>query len=180
MTRYDLSRPLNPQWARFTFAFRIGMGAFAIILLVTTAYGVYRMVTGAGLDLPHLIGTGLIFFILGIFLLISILMRPAATGLVIDEKGVRLEYKRGQPYAQGWSDPNFVIRGQWTRGASGPASRGGPQFSIYGKQGGFSVTFVPETAYRELVVEAASRGLILAERHKGPDKVLYSISPRNA
>lgn len=174
MTRYELSEYRKLPWARFMRWFRVGLATFAVILLADSAYGFYHQFT-AGTDLLHNVGAGLIFFILAMFLAVAILMRSGADAMTIDETGVRLEYQRGAPVVRSWGSSRPKLRGRRTDGAKDSISRGKPLWSVYGPQGGLSETFIPESAYRELVQTAQRHGLQFTERAGRPDWFLYTI-----
>jgi hypothetical protein len=177
MTQYDLSESLDPRWAGVMLGLRIGMGVFAIVLLATTSYGVFRMAAGPGLDLLHDVGTGLIYFILSLFLLVAIIMRPAATGLLIDETGVRLQFKRGPPDVRLWNDAKLRLVGRRTDGVDDFISRGRPLWSIYGRFGGLTETFIPRAAFDDLVHRSDDLHLVRGEKTGRNGWFLYEIKP---
>jgi hypothetical protein len=175
MTYYDLEMFRVVPWVRFIRYLRIGSAIFAVVALSLSAYSVFRQAVGPGLDSLDIQGASLIFLILGLMLLYAFLMRPGARSLTIDETGIRLEFRRGPPDVRPWSNPRFRIRGRWTNGVRDGVSRGRPLWSIYGPYGGFSESFVPQTAYNDLVLEAGRHGLRVIERSGRPGWTLYTI-----
>jgi hypothetical protein len=162
---------------RFLF---LGLELFAIVFLGIFSYGVFLMAASTGLDTAHLVALPGFYFCGGMMVLFSVLYRAPAARLVVDGNGIHLIYRSGQPYSQDWSDPNIIIRGRWTPGVRDIISRGRPLYSIYGRYGGFTETFIPEVAFRDVKTRSESRGLILAERTGHREWKLFTISPPNS
>jgi hypothetical protein len=176
MTRFDLRESNDFAWPHAVQWFRIGIGAFAVVFIAVVTYGLYQLITGHALSQLQAIGSGLSFWILGMFLLIAVLMRAPAAALVVDELGVRLEFKRGAPYVRLWSDPQLRLKGRRTDGVADSISRGRPRWSLCGRFGGLTESFVPEAAFNELVTAAATHGLHETETLGHPGWLLYTIS----
>jgi hypothetical protein len=157
----------------------IGLAGFALIIGGIVAWDTYVEIRTTGLDPPHIVTAVLFSFIIGMFLFMDAIGRAPATRLIVDSESIQLTYQRGPPYVPRWSDPDLIIRGRWNQGVRDSTSRGKPTFSIYGRQSGFTESFIPEAAYRELFAQSASRRLILADVRKGADWTLWSISPAN-
>jgi hypothetical protein len=177
MVEFDLAESNRTRWARGMQWFRVGLAGFALVLGGLFGWGAYEEFRSKELDVAHIVGVVLISFILGMFLYMAAIWRAPATRLTIDQGSIRMDYRRGPPYVLRWDDPDLIIQGRWSQGVHDAISRGRPTFSVYGKNGGFTETFIPEAAYRELVAQSASRRLILAEVPKGAGWTLWSISP---
>jgi hypothetical protein len=179
MVDYDLTEFGRRPYGRASQAMRFGMAAFALGLGGWLGWQSYLNIISKGLSAGYVVGIVGIYFILGMFLYMAAIQRAQAARLLIDHQSVRLIYRRGAPYVLSWSDPDLILQGRRTPDSSGLASWGRPAFSIYGSHGGFTESGIPESAYRELVAQSASRGLVLAERHRGPNSILWAISPAN-
>jgi hypothetical protein len=172
---YDLSEFRALPWVRVTPWFRVGLGAFAAAALALTAYGFLVRVWGGGIGIETAVGTGLIFAILGSMLVVSLLMRPSARGITIDEDGVRLDYGSGRQVTIQWGPQTEVIRGRRTEGTPDFISRGRPLSSIYGRFGGLSETFISQPAFQELLASSQSHGYEIRETDAGAGWYVYSL-----
>ncbi len=177
---YDLTESNRFGWVTGIRSAMLGLRAFTVVLLGDISYGVYLMARSTGLDSAHLVGVPLLYFCGGMLLLVSVRYRPPAVRLMLDDSGIHLIYHRGKQYFQGWSDPDFVVRGRWTPGVRDAISRGRPLYSIYGRFGGLTETFIPEVAYSDLKTQSESRGFILAEPPGNRGWTLWAISPPNS
>jgi hypothetical protein len=176
MGSHDLRESNDFAWPRVIFWFRIGMATFAIVLLASVLYGLYQVITGPGLSQAQIVGAGLIVVILGLFLLVGLAGRSAAQELIIDQTGVRLSYRRGRPDFRPWDAPRVTVRGRRTDGASDSVSRGRALWSIYGRFGALSETFIPAAAFSELVDTARNHGLRETEQRGRPGWYFYVIT----
>ncbi len=176
MTRYDLSEYADLGRSLHRGA-RWGFGTFALVSLALVSYGVYQSEVGPGLNLIHLVGIVLVYFILGLFLFIALAFRLPARALEIDDTGFRLEFEHGAPYVRKWNDPRLRITGERTRGAGDSLSRGRPRWSVYGPMGGFSESFIPEAAFDQILRESQRRNFLFAERAQTrPGWYLYTLT----
>jgi hypothetical protein len=175
MTRYDLSEFRTLTWVRITRWFRAGCATFGITFIGWTAYGVYLQAIGTGIDELHLVGLVLVFFILSFFVVIGVGGRPPANELVLDEAGIQLNYRRGRPDVRSWDDPSTSVRGRRTDGVQDSVSGGRALWSIYGRLGAMSETFIPKAAFEEIVRQANSHGLALRESISRPGWFFYRI-----
>jgi hypothetical protein len=176
MTRFDLSESNDFTWPHAVQWFRLGLGSASVVVLAWVAYGAYKQVAGPGPNSLQIVGAGLIFWILGSILLVALLLRAPAAALVVDESGVRLEFRRGAPYVRLWNDPHVRFKGRRTVGVGDSISRGRPRWSVYGRFAGLTETFVPEAAFTELVNAAATHGFHETETQGNPGWLLYTIS----
>jgi len=177
---YDLTESNRFGWVIGLRLTILGLGAFAVLLLGWVGYGTYLRANSTGFDSAELVGLPALYFCIGMMLIIPALYRAPAAQLIVDDSGIRLNYSRGKPYSQVWSDPNIAVRGRWTPGVRDSISRGRPLYPIYGRFGGLTETFIPEAAYRDLKAWSESRGLILAEPPRNRGWTRYSISPPNS
>lgn len=177
MTSYDLGECRKAAWFRLRGRFRIGLAVFVAVLMAGAVYGVYGMVNAGRFGSMQLVGTGLIFFIIGLFILVVLLMRPPAVKFEIDEAGVRLDFDRGAADVRSWTSARTRIRGRFTTGATDSVSHGQAIWSVYGPFGGFSESFVPGSAFEELRSTAKVHGFVMTERSGRPGWTLYTIAP---
>lgn len=175
MTRYDLGEYRKITWVRALQWFRVGLVAFAGLLIVWIAYGVVQLGGAGELSPVRILGAGLGYVILGGLLLMGLLMRAPARAIVIDENGVLLDYGRGMPDVREWNDSRTSFRGRWTSGVDDAISRGRAFRSVYGRHGAFSESFVPEAAFSELLAASRGRGFEYSETKGRPGWFLYSI-----
>ncbi len=177
MTSYNLREYRTALWFRLRAWFRIGFSVFVAVMVAGVVYGIYRQVSAGKFGSMQVIGDGLIFFILGLFLLVVLLMRPPAVEFVVDEVGVRLVFDSGAPDVRPWGSERTRIRGRFTAGANDSISRGQPVWSVYGPYGGLSESFVPGPAFQELRSAAKVHGFVMTESSGPPGWTLYTIAP---
>ena len=180
MSRYDLREYHPLTWVKFLTWFRLGFSVFVVVLCASTVYGVYTQATSTKLSVVQLIGAALVFVILGLFGFLMVLVRSPATSLIIDETGVRLEFKRGPPDVRLWIRESTVFRGRYTTGVSDSVSRGNPLWSIYGRLGAIPESFIPGAAFDNLVQAAKSHGFTVRERRGRPGWILYTIKANSS
>ena len=173
---YDLLTANQIGWVRGLQWFRIGFGTFSAGLLALVALGVYDRAAAGQLGLADTVGGILIFFILGVILVIAAVLRSPAIRLVLDDEGLRLVYRRGRPYCPRWNDARIDVRGRWTPGARDSISGGRPRYSVYGRFKGLTESFIPQEAFVELRSQAIAQGLRLTERPGNPGWTLYRLS----
>ena len=176
MSRYDLKEYQSLPWVRLLFWFRIGFAVFVAVLIGSTVYGAYERVAAAEQSLLSLIGFVLISLILGLFVFVLLMMRPPATALTIDGEGVRLEFARGSTDVRRWNQPMTSFRGRYTLGVSDSVSRGQPLWSVYGRIGALPESFIPKSAFDELVLACESHGFGITRRDGRPGWTLYAIT----
>ena len=177
MTSYDLREYRTASWFRLRARFRIGFSVFVAVLVAAAVYGIYGQVSTAKFGSMQVIDAGLVFFILGLFVLVVLLMRPPAIELVVDEAGVRVVFDSGAPDVRPWGSARTRFRGRFTAGANDSVSRGQPVWSVYGPFGGFSESFVPGAAFQEFRSAAKACGFVMTERSGRPGWTLYTIAP---
>jgi hypothetical protein len=175
MTNYDLREYRGLPWVRFMFWFRVGIAVFLLAALAWIISGVYQEAVGARLGTLQAIEFALIFGVLGTMTFMVTAMRGSAVNLTIDEWGVRLDYARGPVFSRSWTAEGVVFRGRYTRGVRDSISHGRALWSVYGRGGGFAESFIPESAYNELVSVAVAHGLRLTETNGHPGWTLYQI-----
>lgn len=175
MTRYDLGEFQSLTWVRAMRWLRMGCATFGVIAAIWVGYGAFLQLKGGRLDSLHIVADALAFFILGCFLFVGLAGRGAASGLVIDGTGVQLIYSRGRPDFREWDDTQIILRGRRTDGVGDSIFRGRALWSIFGRFGGLSETFIPKSAFDELVGLSGSHGLILHESRGRPGWFLYTI-----
>lgn len=175
MSRYDLLEYRKLPWVRYVRVFRVAFAVFLVAVSVWVALGVLTQAVNANLDSIKIVGSALIFMILGLFLFVVSAMRPPAISISIDQSGVRLEFRRGPPDLRTWSGRRTKFRGRYTTGASDSISNGHPLWSVYGRFGGLTESFIPGSAFRELVSEAEGHGFRRREWSGRPGWVLYAL-----
>lgn len=163
-------------WVRGMRWARAGFGIFAVVGIGATTYGVYRQISVSGTSPLQVVGDALVFWILAMFLALAILIRPQAEALIIDAEVVRLEFKGGKTYVREWNRAGIRLKGRRTLGVRDGVSRGRALWSIYGRFGGLSETFIPEAAFNQLVTLARGHSLRLVERSGRPGWSLYTFS----
>lgn len=173
---YDLVAANHFGWVLGVQWFRVGLGAFAVVLLAIVTRGVYEQAVAGQLDSTRLVGAILIFFIIGLMLFIVAALRSPAVRMVVDVEGLRLVYRSGKPFSQDWNDPGIDLRGRWTLGVRDTISRGKPRYSVYGRLGGLTESFIPEGAFRDLMAWARGRGLHRTDRPGNPGWNLYRLN----
>jgi hypothetical protein len=177
MTQYDLTefRWVGP--IQFNLTFAVGLGTFAIAAITWLTYGVYVMTTGGALDPLQLVGTLGLYIIFAMFLSVALMTRTPAVRLEINDFGVRLAYKRGRPYARNWNESRLTLHGRRKSDVAPSGSSVQPLWSIYGRFGGLTESFIPKVAFEDLVRHAQAHNLRLSERPGHPGWVLYTIKP---
>lgn len=175
MATYDLREYRALPWFRILFWFRIGFGVFIAALLFLILFGIYHQIETDSFGPMRAVGAGFVFLILGLLLLLAALMGPPAARLQVDEVGIRFEYARGRADSRTWESPRMKIQGRFTRGADDIISGGRPVWSIYGRFGGFSETFVPASAFEEMRASAEAHGFVMTESIGHPGWTLFKL-----
>lgn len=175
MVRYDLSSYRVLSWVRLMRGFRVGLIVFGAAGILWAVYGFYVRNNLNPTDSLSIIGDMLVMLVFGLFLFYWLALRPQALAISIDESGVRLDFQGGRSVFNAWSDPRVSFRGRRTPGVNDSVSRGRALWSVYGRFGGFSETFIPERAYDDLRLVSECHGLKLSERSVGLGWTLYTL-----
>jgi hypothetical protein len=172
---YDLRQYAAMPWFKFRRAVRLGMSVGFVLLIIWDVTDVYRqLVDGSGNALGF-IGAGVILLILSFLLFVALMMRPPALELTIDDEKVCLEFNRGPPDVRYWKADGVTFRGRYTAGASDLISKNQPIWSLYGRLGGLSESFIPREAFDELQTRARALGFRFTEESGHPGWRLYSL-----
>ncbi len=175
MSRYDLRSYKAMTWARFQKWFRLAFSVFLILVTAWVAYGAYIQAAKGMLSPLTLVGIVLILLVLALFTFVVAAMRPPAVDLTLDEDGFRLDFERGSPDVRSWQDWQTRLRGRYTPGARDSISAGQPLWSVYGRFGALTESFIPGPAFDELVTMAKAHGFALSEQSGRPGWTLYSL-----
>ena len=177
MTRYDLREFKDVPWVRHMAWFRAGFGVTVLAVgAIIFYYDIEALILTRNLPSAEVALFAALALVWLLFAWLLLRLGPAASFLVVDDDGLRLEYGRGGLDLRRWSDPNFVTRGRRTGGVGDSISRGLAVQSIFGPHGGSQETFVPSAALEEIFGEARRRGLTISERASRPGWTIYSIS----
>ena len=178
MSRYDLRTCRALPWVSYLRWFRVCFSVFIAAVSTWVAYGLYVEASDGMLSTLRFFGVALIFLILGLFTFVVAAMRAPAIDLTIDALGFRLEFERGSPDIRLWNESRTRFLGRFTDGASDTISQGRPVWSVYGRFGALSESFIPKSAFDELVSVSKSHGFVLSERRDRPGWTLYTIGRR--
>lgn len=175
MARYDLSDFRSLPWVRYLWWFRAGIILAGTLLGVWIAIGAYQLAAGPGVTPAQGAGVAMASLIVGLFLALGFMFRTQAVGLTIDMEGIRLDYRRGPPFVRSWKTAGLTIRGRRTDGVNDSVSGGRALWSVYGRFGGLTESFIPLGAYEELLRVSSAHQTSYHEKSGGVGWFLYQI-----
>ena len=151
-------------WVRRAWWTRTGFAVFSGVVLLWIGAAVVQMDLSHQITTTQVMGAALIFWILGMFAFTAARIRLPASELVIDDTGVHLLRDNGNDDLRRWKDTKLLARGLRTEGVRDSVSHGQPRFSVYGRTGALSATFIPRAAFDELIRVGEAHGFERTDR----------------
>lgn len=175
MSRYDLRAYKTMTWVRFRKWFRLAFSGFLALVTAWIVYGAYVQSADGALSSFKFVGLALILLILALFIFVVAAMRPPAVELTVDAHGLRLYFEHGSPDVRSWQAEQMRLRGRYTHGVRDSVSAGQPLWSVFGRFGALTESFIPGPAFDELVSTAKAHGFELSEKSERSGWTLYAL-----